>query len=570
MQALFGAFFQAPKAEPPPSSPQQHPQRLSPFPYLPLDILQRILHLGGLRSKDILAVAATCRPLYRCAPMAYNAVHFPLEASTGTAWGMHALLHTLQLLMQTICRGRGYPAQIFRITLFAARPDRPRGAATEVGHANDPYGPSEPAFFAPDLFARALRDTDLVLAQLVGLATHLRTFVLDASAAGQALAFPATLTILAHDRTRTFTELALVRVCTGVDADADVRPVQGSLRTRHVTVRSEDLHLVRAFLSAPIGIRSLDFRESVGSPEAWASLFNGGFHDGGHARDVERLILTCGGHNPYIEDHSEFVTLALSDSWTNLTTLSISAFAKVKENLPPLTAYGCPLRRLRLTVNVDDQFVPEFEPEFAPFLIGGILNCFPDLEELVFDHMRATLFAYALNEQCLMEWAMSIRGSHRLRVLALSSLFVLEPKECGSDYADAGTVISDVDMSEGFGPGLLISEVEAGIAADLSFPEDFVDDLAAFAGHFFDRHLRSECLRELRFLYNDLDSGYTNSIGFRPRKIKAPEVCTPEGEYAAVPLDTGYELFWEPPWRQRPEDYMRSFLYTREDNRDAD
>lgn len=178
-----------------------------------------------------------------------------------------------------------------------------------------------------------------------------------------------------------------------------------------------------------------------------------------------------------------YVLPVQSDSWTNLTTLSISAFAKVKENLPPLTAYGCPLRRLRLTVNVDDQFVPEFEPEFAPFLIGGILNCFPDLEELVFDHMRATLFAYALNEQCLvrypadseegsllmvrglglqMEWAMSIRGSHRLRVLALSSLFVLEPKECGSDYADAGTVISDVDMSEGFGPGLLISEVEAG------------------------------------------------------------------------------------------------------------
>lgn len=57
---------------------------------------------------------------------------------------------------------------------------------------------------------------------------------------------------------------------------------------------------------------------------------------------------------------------------------------------------------------------------------------------------------------------MSIRSSRRLRVLVLSSLFVLEPKECGSDYADAGTVISDVEMSEGFGPGLLISEVEAG------------------------------------------------------------------------------------------------------------
>ena len=56
---------------------------------------------------------------------------------------------------------------------------------------------------------------------------------------------------------------------------------------------------------------------------------------------------------------------------------------------------------------------------------------------------------------------------------------MLEPKECGSDCADAGTVISDVQMDvqmdEGFGPGLLISEVEAGVCCVLFPPLHTVD-----------------------------------------------------------------------------------------------
>lgn len=99
-------------------------------------------------------------------------------------------------------------------------------------------------------------------------------------------------------------------------------------------------------------------------------------------------------------------------AWTSLTTLSISAFAKIKDAIPPITAHGCPLRRLRLTVNVDDQFIPEFDPDFAPHLVRGFLECFPDLEELVFDHMRATLFAYALHEECLVRSALVIHGHH--------------------------------------------------------------------------------------------------------------------------------------------------------------
>lgn len=103
--------------------------------------------------------------------------------------------------------------------------------------------------------------------------------------------------------------------------------------------------------------------------------------------------------------------------WTSLTTLSISAFAKLKDNLPLLTVRGCPLRRLRLTVNVDDQFIPEFEPEVVPFLIGSLLHCFPDLEELVFDHMRATLFSYAFDEECLVRRVAPSEGA--LLMLAL-------------------------------------------------------------------------------------------------------------------------------------------------------
>lgn len=298
VQAMFGAWFQVPKVELPPPPPQQYPKFPSPFPYLPLDILRRILHLGGLRSKDILAVAATCRPLYRCAPMAYNSLHFPLNSFTGTARGMHALLHTLQLLMETIYGGQGYPTQIFRITFFAARHDLPQSGATQVEQTDN-------------VFAQALRDVDFILAQLFELATNLRTFVLDASEVGRVLAFPTTLSALAHDRTRAFSELALVRVCTGIAANVNAPHVPGSLDARRVTIRSEDLHLVRAFLGAPVEIRSLDFRENVATFEPWVALLNGGFHHEGHARDVERLILTCGGKNQHFEDHTEFVRLAL-------------------------------------------------------------------------------------------------------------------------------------------------------------------------------------------------------------------------------------------------------------------
>ena len=64
----------------------------------------------------------------------------------------------------------------------------------------------------------------------------------------------------------------------------------------------------------------------------------------------------------------------------------------------------------------------------------------------------------------------SFCNSRCLRVLALSSLFVLEPKDNASEYADAGTILSDVEMNiamdeemnEGLESGLLISQVEAG------------------------------------------------------------------------------------------------------------
>lgn len=308
MQALFGSFFTNPPFTPPQAAPTQHAQGPSLLPQLPLPILQRILHLGGLPSADILALAATCRALTHCAPLAYHSLHFPLDASAGTPRGMRALLRTLQLLMQTICSRRGHPAHIRRITLFAARAGRPQSAATPPG---DVEGAEDDPFALPDstLLAHALRDVDFVLAQLVALAPHLHTFVLDASAVGLALAFPATLAVLAHDRERTFAEFALVRVCSSPFTGA--LPVAGGLRARRVTLRSEDAPLVRAFLGAPVGLRELDFRESIANTDPWTDLFSHGLHQSGRTRDVERLVLTCTGQNASFEDHTEFVRGAL-------------------------------------------------------------------------------------------------------------------------------------------------------------------------------------------------------------------------------------------------------------------
>ena len=76
-------------------------------------------------------------------------------------------------------------------------------------------------------------------------------------------------------------------------------------------MRSEDVRVVRAFLGAPVGLRELDFRESVVTLKPWLTLFDGGFHEGGYAHGVERFVLTCGGRSAAFEDHSEVVLLAL-------------------------------------------------------------------------------------------------------------------------------------------------------------------------------------------------------------------------------------------------------------------
>ena len=107
---------------------------------------------------------------------------------------------------------------------------------------------------------------------------------------------------------------------------------------------------------------------------------------------------------------------AQSRPWASLTTLSISAFAQLERVIPPLATHACPLRRLRVTVNVDDQFIPEFDPACSPHLVRILLRCFPDLEELVFDHMGATLFAYALHEECLVRPPRVLRALWLMRV----------------------------------------------------------------------------------------------------------------------------------------------------------
>ncbi|KZT64194.1 hypothetical protein DAEQUDRAFT_47765 [Daedalea quercina L-15889] len=553
--------------QPPP--PQQ--PRPSPFPYIPIDILRRIMHIGDLRNKDILAIAAACKPLRRCAHMAYNSLHFQLDMTTGTARGMFQLQRSLTLLMRALEEGRGHPTHIFHITFFAARLSGPSVDASSSMERDESRFALE-GYSEEYLVTLALSDIDYQLSQLVSpdMTPNLDTFILDASATGQLLPFPTTLEVLARDRQRRFEELGLVRVCTGwginvppalTDNRRNFDVTAHNLQVGRITIRSEDAQLSRAFLCQPVGVHALDFRESVQSSEPWVAVFGGDLRTAASACTVKRLCLTCGGSNPQYRDHSEFVIYSLTTGWNDLTTLSISAFFKL-EHLAMLAQ--CPLRRLRLTVNVDDQFMPEF----GPYLMSGVLNHFPDLEELVLDNMRATLCSYALTEECLIEWSNAIRIARSLRIVALSTHFVLEPSECGSDYADAGTVCSDIEMSDSIESSLNMSDMQSGKQVDLESPEDFLDDLAMFSEDFFDKHLRSERLHELRFLYDDPQTGYTESVGFRPQAA-SPSAAdgSDKRDYTAIPSMTTYDMFWEPGWRRRPDDYLRTLLYTDKDAR---
>ncbi|TFY64558.1 hypothetical protein EVJ58_g2539 [Rhodofomes roseus] len=535
-----------------------------------MDLLRRILHLGNLRNRDILSVAATCRTLQRCAPMAYNSIHFPLDATCGSMPGLLRLMDHLTLLLRTFDDNRGHPTHVFRVSLFD-----PRSFPVEV---SPPVEQGIDIFDAlnesAEMYARLLSDLDYSLAQLIDPQTtpNLRAFILDASATGQLLPFLRTLMELARDDQRPLAELGLIRVYTSAGVtvplpltnDRPTMPVR-NLQVKRITIRSEDVQLSRAFLAQPVGVRALDFRESVMTSEPWEAVFGGGLRTTGSARTVKQLCLTCGGRNPEFEDHSEFVSYALATGWGSLATLSISAFFKLEH----LTVLGqCPLRRLRLTVNVDDQFMPEF----GPHLLSGILDIFPNLEEIVLDHMRATLYSYSLTEELLVEWSTTVRQTPTLRVLALSALFVVEAIDCGSDYADVGTVCSDVEMSDSIETSLSLSDNLSNKANPMS-PEYFFDELVAFSEDFFDRHLHSESLQELRFLYEDPESGYTESIGFRPHAVSRLALLPDEAErraYVAVHVDTAYDVFWQPRWRQKPDDYFRSFLYTYEDRQNED
>ncbi|KAH9922215.1 uncharacterized protein B0H18DRAFT_522738 [Fomitopsis serialis] len=509
-----------------------------------MDILRRVMHVGDLHSKDIFSVASTCRPLQRCAPMAYNAIHFPLDATCGTVRGLLRLTNKLTLLLQTLGENRGHPTHIFRITLFA-----PRSSSADVSLSLGPAFDASPVREEnAEVYLRLIFEFDCCLSQLVAHQTtpNLRTFILDASATGLLLPLSYTLMAFLRDERRLFKELGLVRVCTNSDTnmpspltdDMPIVPAR-NLQVRRITVRSEDVQLSRAFLLHPVCVRALDFRESVVSSEPWLAVFGGGLRDAGASSVVNQLCLTCGGSNPLYEDHSDFVSYALTTGWNNLSSLSISAFFKLEH----LTELGqCPLRRLRLTVNVDDQFMPEF----GPHLLSGILNIFPNLEEIIMDHMRATLYAYSLTEECLVEWSKTIRETS-LRVLALSTLFVVEPSDCGSDYADVGTVCSDVEMSDSMESSLNMSDNQSSKQIAVESPEYFLDDLATFSEDFFDKHLRSESLQELRFLYEDPETGYTESVGFRPQIANPSAMEGPEKrDYIAIPVDAAYDMFWEP------------------------
>lgn len=177
-----------------------------------------------------------------------------------------------------------------------------------------------------------------------------------------------------------------------------------------------------------------------------------------------------------------------------------------------------------------------------------------------------TSYVPELDRVHLATWAEHIRAAARLRVLVLPTLFVVDPADGGidddlgdEDWAEDGesddSDAEDVRMvpfvaDKGKQPVRpVISEVNAPPSRSL---RSIDMRLNIWAEDFFDYYLQSTSLHELRFLHYDPETGYRESVAFRPiaGMLSTFESGLRPG-YLATRVCRTYEMFWEPRWTTR-------------------
>ncbi|KAF9805174.1 hypothetical protein IEO21_09173 [Rhodonia placenta] len=513
--------------------------------HLPPNIISLVF--TNLHVADFLSLAMTCKYLYSWSGWAYHRLDFRIgHGCPKTLMRTIVALQQLTWTLEVRPVFRTYVRIIYLYDLYCAS----RQSPSAMSHRD-----------LPDAL-------DRYLSRMVMLSPGLRSVTVDATALGHVLTLPQTvdaLFFLPYLR-----EVALINV-----SSPSVRPRPAFSRSiRSVMIHSEawDVFASVGFLLGQKQLQKLDLTHDLRQLDAdtlaecvlsWAAL--------------QELSISCDENN-VVDCFQLIAQCTETGAWHSLHSLSIQGAIRL-DYLALLRSV--PLRRLRIIVNVGGQYSPDYDPS----IIGNILFCFPTLEELVLDHSGMSSYVPKLDRVHLATWAEHIRAAARLRVLVLPTLFVVDPTDDGihddlgdGDWAEDGesddSDVEDVRMvpfvadkgkqpvrpvisgesqhkqyASAISPSFCATEVDAPPSRSL---RSIDMQLNIWAEDFFDYYLQSTSLHELRFLHYDPQTGYRESVAFRPiaGMLSTFESGLRPG-YLATRVCRTYEMFWEPGWTTR-------------------
>ncbi|PCH43149.1 hypothetical protein WOLCODRAFT_164270 [Wolfiporia cocos MD-104 SS10] len=496
--------------------------------------------------RDVLSLAATCRYLSRFSAWAYLTLR--LELALGDAERTTRTFSSLQCILGALKADEARHAAVREISLY--RPARPR-----------PHTQGMPA----DQYEYLLGSIDLLLTHIVLGAPNLRSFALDAShALGDGYVQPFPLTIHALLVAPRLEHLALVGVCCP-RAFGNIPQAAASTGLRSVVLRTararEDAAWVEAFLEDQPDLETLDLGVMQCTGAEWTAA-------------APRYL--CGEVTQYPSNRAlqaEHIVhhCLVAGAWPRLTSLSLSG-GFVNLLLLEEWPLGA-LRHLRLVINVNGAYIEQI---FSG-MVEHILHFAPGLEELVLDHSGMARFVQPLDEKLLSGWGAAIRASKTLRRLVLPALFVPLESDATSQGHHAhetsrATTNEDVghpeDDTEDEDGDVAMSDTSSQSVDD----NDYIDadeeeeipqitpsldrvswDLLYWAEELFNKHIRTPCLPELRFLYDNVDEGVRESLGFEPGWDETP--VGKDGKATQLFCRRNgrrYALWWEPAERTLP------------------
>ncbi|CCM05922.1 uncharacterized protein FIBRA_08160 [Fibroporia radiculosa] len=491
---------------------------------LPQVVLGRILvHLSN---KDIFSLAATCRNLHQWSCWAYRTIHF--ELGEGAVNKLVQAVTSLEKLAKVLQQRPQYQGYVITLSLYDSERDLTSPGAAPPGH-----------------YSNLVAVMDAYLGQVVCYAQNLLHFFFDASTVGANFALPRTIEALAHA-----CQLEVVALVNATASPVDLANacLAESKNLRQVSVHSQvDIRWAEMFLRNQSKIRRLQLTQGE-RPDTWLETLA---ESSMVWSALEDLSIMCRGDD-VLNFFNVITHCVTARAWTGLTSLSLAADFPF-EQLAMLAQV--PLRRLRLVVNVRGTYLPDF----GPGMIGGVLAYLPSLEEIILDHYKMTEYVPVLGPELLGAWCDCIRNASHIRKLVIPTYFAIDPESPLDDEEDEGWSLngedgeSEASDEENVGMSEYTEETQDRTRAVLRCLPVLSESMAGiyehivmFAEEFFDDHLRSLNLQELRLLHDNPNTCNRESIGFE----QATDIFTTrEGierlGFLSRRIGGKYDMFWE-------------------------